>query len=134
MNSQASANQENKPHHEHKSNNAPKSQHEHKTEHHHHHHGHKPIWQCDAKVHRTMMAVKDHLHQLCADHVHRLVKVETCDGDVFEGHIVSCHRGVLFICLSNEGCDRAFFPGGPPVYYNNVLPLVLFNLLAISLL
>lgn len=96
---------------------------------------HRPIYQCDANVHQTLKSVKDHLHQLCANHANRLVKVELMDGDVFEGHIVHCDRGLLFICLSNEGAQRAFFPGGPnPFYYNNVLPLVLFDLLAITLL
>ncbi|RAP73407.1 hypothetical protein [Paenibacillus montanisoli] len=97
-------------------------------------HENKPIYQCDSKVHHTMKSVKDHLHHLCATHANRLVKVETCDGDVFEGHIVYCDRGMLYICLSNEGCNRAFFPNYPSYYNNFVLPLVLFNLLAISLL
>ncbi|SFT26942.1 hypothetical protein [Paenibacillus sp. BC26] len=97
----------------------------------------KPIYQCDAKVHHTLRSVNDHLHQLCANHVNRLVKIETMDGDVFEGHIVHCDKSILYICLSNEGVHRGFFPGPgvPPQTYNNViLPLVLFNLLAISLL
>jgi len=99
---------------------------------------HKPttIYQCDSRVHQTLKTVKDHLHQLCAGHANRLVKVETTDGDVFEGHILHCDRGILYLGLSNEGYDRAFFPGPffPSPYFNNVLPLVLFNLLAISLI
>lgn len=95
-----------------------------------------PIYQCNSNVHQTLQSVKDHLHQLCADHSNRLVKVETMDGDVFEGRIVHCDRGILHLSLSNEGYARAFFPGPPPPYYYNnfVLPLVLFNLLAISLI
>ncbi|NBD27173.1 hypothetical protein [Paenibacillus glycinis] len=94
-----------------------------------------PIYTCDSKVHHTLKTVHDHLHQLCCGHTHRLVKVETMDGDVFEGHIVHCDKSILYIRLSNEGCNRAFFPGPVSPYYNNfVLPLVLFNLLAISLL
>lgn len=91
-----------------------------------------PIYQCDSDVHRTLRSVRDHLHRLCAHHVNRLVKVETMDGDVFEGYVRHCDRGILYLCLYNEG-HRAFFPGSNP-YGNFVLPLVLFNLLAISLL
>ncbi|SFJ73884.1 hypothetical protein SAMN02799624_05756 [Paenibacillus sp. UNC496MF] len=96
-----------------------------------------PLYQCDSKVHQTLKAVHDHLHRLCCDHTHRLVKMETMEGDVFEGHIVHCHKGVVYICLNDEGSHRAFFPGAPfpyPYYNRFVLPLVLFNLLTISLL
>lgn len=95
----------------------------------------KPIYQCEPHIHQTMQSVKDQLHQLCRHHAKRLVRVETVDGDVFEGHIVHCDRGIVYLRLSNEGCERGFFPGPPPLLHNNfVLPLVLFNLLTISLL
>lgn len=97
------------------------------------HHKLTPIYQCDSDVHRTLRSVRDHLHKLCARHANRLVKVETMDGDVFEGYIRHCDRGVVYLTLSNEGCSRAFFPYANP-YSGFVLPLVLFNLLAISLL
>ncbi|RKP47928.1 hypothetical protein D7Z26_22220 [Cohnella endophytica] len=93
-----------------------------------------PIFQCDSKLHQTLKSHRDQLHQLCASHAHRLVKVETMDGDVFEGHIHYCDRGILYLRLSNEGLNRGFFPGPPDPYNNFVLPLVLFNLLAISLI
>ncbi|WP_239618036.1 hypothetical protein [Cohnella mopanensis] len=92
------------------------------------------IYQCDSKVQQTLQSVGDHLHKLCAGHANRLVKVETVHGDVFEGHIVHCDRGILYLCLSNEGYNRAFFPGPPNPVSDFVLPLVLFNLLTISLL
>ncbi|WP_219834832.1 hypothetical protein [Paenibacillus sp. R14(2021)] len=94
-----------------------------------------PIYQCDSNARQSLRSLQDHLHRICCGHAYRLVKVETMDGDVFEGHIVYCDRGILYIKLSNEGSSRAFFPGVPGPNYNNViLPLVLFNLLAISLL
>jgi len=95
-----------------------------------------PIYQCDANDHRALRSVGEKLHRLCSQHANRLAKIETMDGDVFEGHILHCDRGILYVCLSNEGYARGFFPAPPfpNPYYNNVLPLVLFNLLAISLL
>ncbi len=96
----------------------------------------KPIYQCGSHIHRTLRSVREQLHQLCDQHANRLVVIETMDGDVFEGYIRHCHNGVLYLTLSNEGCARAFFSGPPPPnpYANFVLPLVLFNLLTISLL
>ncbi|RED55723.1 hypothetical protein [Cohnella lupini] len=97
-----------------------------------------PIYKCDNQHHETLKSIKDHVHHLCSHHANRWVKVETMDGDVFEGHIVHCDRGIVYLSLSNEGYARGFFPGpypGPVNPYNNfVLPLVLFNLLAISLI
>ncbi|MFC5703315.1 hypothetical protein ACFPVX_18670 [Cohnella faecalis] len=93
-----------------------------------------PIYQCDSHLHHTLRSARDHLHQLCAHHANRLVRAETMDGDVFEGHILHSDRGIVYLSLSNESYARAFFP--PPLNptANFVLPLVLFNLLTISLL
>ncbi|RXZ80404.1 hypothetical protein EBB07_18785 [Paenibacillaceae bacterium] len=95
-----------------------------------------PIYQCQSDVHQMLRSVHDHLHQLCGQHVSRLVKVEMMDGDVYEGHIVHCDKGIVYLSLSNAGYARAFFPGfqNPNFNSNVVLPLVLFNLLTISLL
>jgi len=95
-----------------------------------------PIYQCNSEIHHLLHSMKEHLHQLCDQHKNRLVKVETIDGEVFEGHIVHHEKGIVFLSLSNEGHDRAFFPGYPNPYFNNnvILPLVLFNLLTIALL
>ncbi|MFD0713085.1 hypothetical protein [Paenibacillus sp. GCM10027626] len=94
----------------------------------------KPIYQCDDHLHHTLKSYREQLHQLCAHHVNQRVMVETMDGDVFEGHIVHCERGVLFLQLANDGHTRGFFPGYANPYSSTILPLVLFNLLTISLL
>ncbi|QJC50295.1 hypothetical protein HGI30_00870 [Paenibacillus albicereus] len=93
------------------------------------------VYHCETAHHETLLDVKQRLHALCAEHAYRLVQVETMDGDVYEGKIVLCDRSILFLQLSNEG-HRAFLPGAPnPYFYNNViLPLVLFDLLAITLI
>ncbi|WP_080834038.1 hypothetical protein [Cohnella massiliensis] len=97
----------------------------------------KYIYKPDPELTRHLKSVQDHVHRVCAPHLNRPVMVETMDGDVFEGHIVHCDKGVLYLRLSAERTDRAFFPGpfgGPGPYGNFILPLVLFNLLTISLL
>ncbi|CAM3909891.1 hypothetical protein COLU111180_13850 [Cohnella lubricantis] len=91
-----------------------------------------PVYHCQSDTHQYLQAVKQHLHHVCAQHANRLVKVETVDGDVFEGHIVHIDKSILYLSLSNDGADRAFLPGfGFPG--NFILPLVLYDLLAISL-
>ncbi|MCM3749505.1 hypothetical protein M3223_19310 [Paenibacillus pasadenensis] len=89
-----------------------------------------PIYQCEAQAHHTLHSVKEHLRHLCAQNAHQLVKVETMDGDCHEGHIVFCDRSIVYLRLSHEGHNRAF-PPNP--YSNAILPLVLFDLLAITL-
>ncbi|WP_420871906.1 hypothetical protein [Cohnella rhizosphaerae] len=92
-----------------------------------------PLYQCASHVHDTLKSVKDHMHGLCAQHAGKLARVETLEGDVFEGHLMHCDRGILYMNIPDT---RAFFPG-PPVPFGGpgfVLPLVLFNLLTISLL
>jgi hypothetical protein len=91
------------------------------------------IYQCDPQLKQALAAVRDRLHQVCAPHTNRAVRIETMDGDVFEGHILHCDRGVLYLRLTNDARYRAFVPYPNP-YSNFVLPLVLFNLLTISLL
>ncbi|MBB6731832.1 hypothetical protein [Cohnella zeiphila] len=90
------------------------------------------IYECDGQTRETLSGVRDRLHQICLPHTNRAVRVETVDGDVFEGHILHVDRGVLYLRQENAP-HRAFFPYPNP-YSNFVLPLVLFNLLTISLL
>lgn len=88
-----------------------------------------PIYQCPAEMHQMLRSVQEQLHRLCGQHANQLVRVETVHGDVFEGHLGHCDRGVLYLSLPNEGPMRAFFPG----VGGFILPLVLYDLLAISL-
>lgn len=85
-----------------------------------------PIYHCHTDTHQYLRSVQQHLHHVCSQHANRLVRVETVDGDVFEGHIVHIDKSILYLSLS-DGETRAFLPGA------FILPLVLYDLLAISL-
>lgn len=99
------------------------------------HAGPATIYQCDAQLRQTLASIRDRLHQACVPHMNRAVRVETIDGDVFEGHLMTVDRGVLYLRLGHDDDYRAFFPSPFFNPYNRfVLPLVLFNLLTISLL
>lgn len=62
-----------------------------------------PLYECCSEVHQVLNSVRGQLHQLCNEHIHRLVKIETIDGDVFEGHIMHFDNSNLYLSLSNEG-------------------------------
>lgn len=89
------------------------------------------LYRMDAPTMQTLKSVQNHIGNITKNHVNKYVRVETVDGDVFEGLLIHCDRGILYLKLPSHGTSRGFFPG----YQSDViLPLVLFNLLAISLI
>lgn len=89
------------------------------------------LYRMDPTTVHNVRSIQDHIGNICNSHMNKLVLVETVDGDVFEGLLIHCERGILYLRLLNHGTNRGFVPG----FHNDfVLPLVLFNLLAISLL
>jgi hypothetical protein len=89
------------------------------------------LYQADSNMTRTLKSVRDHMHDICRRHVNQLVRVETLGGDVFEGIIVHCDKGILYLRLPGYGGPRSFTPN---TYNDVILPLVLFELLVITLL
>jgi len=88
------------------------------------------LYQADSNTTSNMRAIRDQLHQVCRQHVNHLVRVETLDGDVFEGAIVGCANGVLYLRQHSEGVASRFTPYSSAA----ILTLVLFELLVITLL
>lgn len=102
-------------------------------QHHGHGHGHQEhtLYQAGPHHPQSMKKAREHMHHLCNQHINQLVRVETLDGEVFEGVIVQCDRSILYLKIPGKGSPRAFMPN----YYNDViLPLVLYELLVITLL
>lgn len=94
-------------------------------------HQEQTLYQAEPNMTHSIKSIRDHIHHLCKQHANQLVRVETLDGDVFEGTIVQCDRGILYLSLPGNGHQRGF---GPSYYNNVILPLVLFELLVITLL
>lgn len=89
------------------------------------------LYRMDPTTMHNLRSIQDHIENICKNHIDKLVLVKTVDGDVFEGLLIHCERGILYLRLSSHGTCRGFVP----VFHNDfVLPLVLFNLLAISLI
>jgi hypothetical protein len=113
------------------------------------------IYQADPAVIRHLHGVRDSLHQSCKPYLNHKVNVQTIDGFVHEGVIAGVDNKHLYLNVAANGqMPRGFYnphqsyhphpgpgpgpyPGpypGPPYNNNVILPLVLFELLAISLI
>lgn len=79
-------------------------------------------------------------HSVCSKHFYQPVKVETMQGRVYEGRIVNVDQYHLYLEVTQPAPMRQFFPpfgtpyGYASPYQSVILPLVLFDLLAITLL
>ncbi|MCG7408781.1 hypothetical protein MH117_15220 [Paenibacillus sp. ACRRX] len=94
-------------------------------------HQEQALYQMDPTTMHNLKSIQDHIGDICNNHVNKLVRVETVDGDVFEGLLIHCERGILYLRLPSHGPSRGLVPN----FHNDfILPLVLFNLLAISLI
>ncbi|WP_054954658.1 hypothetical protein [Paenibacillus dakarensis] len=78
---------------------------------------------------QTLKSNRDHIHNLCNQHRNQHVRVETLDGETFEGMIMHCDRGILYLRLQATSGQRALSP-----FSSVILPLVLYELLVITLL
>ncbi|MBY3618521.1 hypothetical protein HGO21_03065 [Acinetobacter sp. CUI P1] len=116
------------------------------------------IYQADPAVIRHLHGVRDSLHQSCKPYLNHRVNVQTLDGLVHEGTIAGVDNKHLYLNVAVNGqMPRGYYnpyqpyhphpgpgpyPGphpGPGPYpgppnNNVILPLVLFELLAISLI
>ncbi|MBH5318679.1 acetyl-CoA acetyltransferase [Paenibacillus sp. GSMTC-2017] len=64
----------------------------------------------------------------CGSHMHKHVRVQTLDGHIYEGMILHVDRSILYLQIMMQD-PRSFV--NP---YNVILPLVLYELLVITLL
>ncbi|OZB92800.1 hypothetical protein [Paenibacillus sp. XY044] len=95
---------------------------------------HQTLYQAEPHMSQTLHSARDRFNQLCRQHVNKHVRIETLDGDVFEGVLVHCDKGIVYIQTPQSTGQRAFLPGRPPFFNQTILPLVLYELLVISLL
>ncbi|GIQ70953.1 hypothetical protein DUZ99_06635 [Xylanibacillus composti] len=125
------------------------------------------VYQADDSLVQSVRKMRDHCHSVGRHIVNRPVRVQTMDGQTFEGTVVKLEGGILYMQtninqpqapaaysgLPASGDYRAypglpgygagfgpgfgyapgFFPAYNP-YYQTILPLVLYELLVISLL
>lgn len=96
------------------------------------------IYQASEQTVQVLQSVTTHVHEICKQYTGRFVSVKTVDGLTYEGKILYTHAGYLHLIVSGpevESNRGLFNPLWNAYNYNNVvLPLVLYNLLVISLL
>jgi hypothetical protein len=109
------------------------------------------IYQIHPDTASSMKKIREQLHQACGCYLNHAVRIQTMDGHMFEGTIMAIDSGHLYLSVNMEPAaadaysgKRAFYPyyyPRPPYYpypyYNPgraILPLVLYELLAVSLL
>ncbi|WP_426452057.1 hypothetical protein ACP26L_08340 [Paenibacillus sp. S-38] len=98
------------------------------------------IYEADSSFLDSLNKYREQILSVVTQHLHKPVRVHTTHGHHHEGMIVHIDAYHIYLQLP-PGHSRAFFPGpygGFPAYspyYNNViLPLALFDLLAVTLL
>jgi len=98
------------------------------------------VFRADPAHVETLKRLKESIHGVCKNRLmNRYVRVELVDGQTFDGVIVAIDHEYVYLSLAEDGATRWFNPYSPfgyaPFYPGGaILPLVLYNLLAISLL
>ncbi|TMV46452.1 acetyl-CoA acetyltransferase [Paenibacillus mesophilus] len=95
------------------------------------------VYQAEPALVQSVKSARDRIHEVARHCIHRPVQVQTMDGHVHVGVVVHVDDNHLYLRVSvRDDQTRGFFN---PLYqasvYNDViLPLVLYNLLVITLL
>jgi hypothetical protein len=108
------------------------------------------IYQADPAVVQHLHGVRESLHHSCKPYLNHKVKVQTLDGMTHEGTIAGMDSKNMYLMVTvTMDTPRGFYnpyykpypglgypypPYPGPVNNNVILPLVLFELLAISLI
>ncbi|MCY9513079.1 acetyl-CoA acetyltransferase [Paenibacillus apiarius] len=90
------------------------------------------VYQADPATVQAMQSAREKVHHVGNMYKHRYVRVQTMDGQVYDGVIVNVDRDHIYLQTQHPMQQRSLYGS---FYYNDViLPLVLYNLLVISLL
>ncbi|WP_206669768.1 hypothetical protein [Paenibacillus luteus] len=86
------------------------------------------LYEAEPQHTAMVMEVRDRVMNMCGGHMHKYVCVQMVDGHIYEGRIMHIDHCVLYLqCTMRD--SRAFMNS-----YNAVLPLILYELLVITLL
>ncbi|GGG22026.1 acetyl-CoA acetyltransferase [Paenibacillus abyssi] len=97
------------------------------------------VHQADSNMINNLMQMREKIKEVCSKCVNQRVRIQTFDGFICEGYIVDIKGGCVYVMVSashpHVHDQRFFSPFFPSGYYDNViLPLVLYELLVITLL
>lgn len=92
------------------------------------------IYQADPQTVQTIQSMRNHIQHCGQQCMNRKVRIQTIDGYVYDGTIENVDNRHLYLRVTQGDNERQFYPG---YLYNPadvILPLVLYELLVISLL
>jgi hypothetical protein len=92
------------------------------------------LYQADPEAVEAIHRIRQAVHHCCSGCMHRRVRVQTIDGHVYEGTIAGIDQKHLYLSVPQAADERLFYPGFFNPAANVILPLVLYELLVISLL
>src|SRR5690242_4841053 len=76
------------------------------------------LYQADPNVASTLKSIRERMHHICSTYVNRLVRVQTLDGTTYEGVIVRCDNGLIYLRVSNSPGYRQLLGPGPSYGFN----------------
>lgn len=99
--------------------------------------GNTIVYQCQHDMAEQIRAHRQGIYDALQHCSNRPIRVQTIDGATYDGYVSEVKNGCLYLMTAQPTYDsRAFNPFFPQSYYYNnvILPLVLYELLVISLL
>jgi hypothetical protein len=94
----------------------------------------KLLYQAEEQSVQSLKNMRNRLQHLCKHYVNHYVKIETMDGHVLVGRIVGCDKGFMYLAIPKHGGSRAFFNPFHSSSSEDIITLVLYELLVITLM
>lgn len=88
------------------------------------------VYQAHTPLLQSVQQTRNALHQTVRQYTGRKVQVQNIDGQIWEGIIVSADRGILYLQVT----PMHGYPEPRALFGPTILPLVLYELLVITLL
>jgi len=95
--------------------------------------GHQVLYQAEPSLVQTLGDAKNKVREMVSMHAGKAVRVQTLDGHMYEGVVHHADGCILYLHVGYPEA-RAFLTPFNPFYSSTVLPLVLYELLVITLL
>jgi hypothetical protein len=91
------------------------------------------LYQAEPSLIQTLGEAKNKVRELVSLHAGKAVRVQTLEGHMYEGVIHHAEGCILYLHVGHAEA-RAFLSPFNPFYSSAILPLVLYELLVITLL
>ncbi|KAF6581615.1 hypothetical protein ACTP13_02810 [Paenibacillus peoriae] len=95
------------------------------------------LYQARPELQAELKNIRDHLHYQLSPYMNHTVRVQTMDHQVYEGTIIHIDADHLYLRVPQQyhsPFSGTTTPDRSYAYNNVILPLVLYNLLVITLL